>query len=62
MSVRLGLLENQVDRMFGSLEGFLNKIRIDDTLRLVPEMWRLPSVDQEDINLEPTPDTGTIKT
>ena len=38
VSVRLGLLENQVDRKFGSLEGFLNKIRIDDTLHLVPEM------------------------
>ena len=41
--------------MFGSLEGFLNKIRIDDTLRLVPEMRRLASVDQEDLNLEPNP-------
>ena len=44
--------------MFGSLEGFLNKIRIDDTLRLVPEMRRLASVDQEDLNLEPNPRYG----
>ena len=58
MSVRLGSLENQVDRMFGSLEGFLNKIRIDDTLCLVPEMRRLASVNQEDLNLEPNPRYG----
>jgi len=44
--------------MFGSLVGFLNKIRIDDTLRLVPEMWCLASVDQEDLNLEPNPRYG----
>lgn len=55
VSTRLGSLEKQVDRFTGSLEGFLRQIRIDDTLRLVPERQRVASVEQEDLDLDETP-------
>jgi hypothetical protein len=55
VSSRLGTLEKQVDRFTGSLEGFLRQIRIDDSLRLVPEHQRLASVRREDLDVDDMP-------
>ncbi len=44
-----------MDQFTGSLEGFLRRIQIDDTLRLMPECHCLASVEQEDLDMETSP-------
>jgi hypothetical protein len=55
VSSRLGTLKKQVDWFTGSLELFLRQIRIDDTLRLVPERQRLASVRWKDLDVDDMP-------